>query len=64
MANVISLHTTNYPTLTQVLVNTPTGLFDFKAQQASGHVNVADSGTKAVILSVKGPTGLPVLLET
>lgn len=66
MANVISLNTTDHPALTQLLVMTPSGLFDFKAQQAAGSVNLAsDQQRKAIILALKSPTnGKAWLTET
>jgi hypothetical protein len=65
MANVISLNKTDHPTLTQLLVNTPTGLFDFIAQQSGGTVTVTDPAKKAAIKAIKHPvTGLPFITET
>jgi hypothetical protein len=65
MANVISLNTSDHPTLTQVLVWTTTGLFDFKAQQAAGSITVSNAAAKAALLSVKNPTtGKTYLKET
>jgi hypothetical protein len=68
MANVLSLNTTSHPTLTQLLVNTPVGLFDFQAQKASTTVTLTASATdqikKAAVLALKHPTtGLPWLTE-
>lgn len=65
MANVFTLNTTDHPALTQVLVWTSTGLFDFKAQQAAGSVTVTNPSTKATLLAIKHPTtGLPFLKES
>lgn len=65
MANVLSLNTTDHPNLVQVLVNTPTGLFDFKGQQVSGSVTIAAPAAKSVILAVKNPTtGKSYIKET
>lgn len=57
MANKAALNTTAYPTLTQVLINTREGLFDFKAQQASGSVDLASkSAPVKTKLLAKAPT--------
>lgn len=65
MAGTFALNTTDHPSLTQVLAWTPTGLFDYKAQQAAGKVVVATASTQAALRLLKNPaTGRPFLSET
>lgn len=65
VANLISLDTTANPGLTQVLLWTSTGLFDFKAQQAAGSVTVTNTQAKNAIKALKHPvTGLPYVKES
>lgn len=65
MANIMSLNTTDHPTLKQVLVNTPVGLFDFLAQQSAGSVTVANPIMKREVLAVVHPTnGKAFIKET
>lgn len=65
MANVITLNTADHPTLTQLLVHTPLGLFDFKSQMSGGSVTVTDSRVKKDILQLINPaTGKAWLKES
>jgi len=65
MANIMSLNLTDHPTLKQFVVNTPTGLFDFLAQQSGGSVTVTNRLAKKEILAMLHPTtGKAFIKET
>lgn len=65
MAGNFSLNTAAHPTLSQVLVALSDGsVFDYKAQQAAGVVNLtADARKQAAVRNVPGPGGVKVLNE-
>ena len=65
MADLIGLNTAQSPTLVQLLVATPYGLFDYQAQKSGVNVSVAakPAAYKAYIKSLRH-NGNPVVVET
>jgi hypothetical protein len=66
MAGNFSLNTAAHPTLSQVLVALSDGtVFDYKAQQAAGKVDLAANPIKqAAARNVPGPGGVKALSES
>lgn len=65
MPNLLGLNTAQHPTLVQLLVNTPFGLFDYQAQKSGSTVNVAAKPTafKEYVKSLRH-NGQPLVVET
>lgn len=59
MANLMGLNTAQFAGLSQVCVNTPLGMFDWKAQQSAGNVTVSDVPSKAIIHAVVATNIVP-----
>lgn len=69
MANILSLNTGSHATLSQLLVNTPGGLYDHLAQKSGATVALTGSASdqlkKQYVLALRHPTnGLPWLTES